>query len=117
MIEALVVVAIICILLAIIVPTVRGMSGAANNVDENGNVTQSSGVSEVMETYLQKAFPGYEIVSVQCLDDDKDGDGFNSCNGSVRKTPESDIQIVNVECSKSHLFNSAQGCRALVLAR
>lgn len=67
---------------------------------------------ELARDWAGKMYPGYQIQHVECMGVDSDGDGYASCNVSL-KAPDGKVVTPPVECSAGwSLGSNHNGCRA-----
>ncbi|KKW45620.1 MAG: hypothetical protein UY96_C0017G0021 [Parcubacteria group bacterium GW2011_GWB1_56_8] len=70
----------------------------------------TSKAENLAREYATANYPGHEIVNVSCQNTDSDGDGYVSCNLSLR-TPKDEILTPPIECSGGWIQLFANGCR------
>lgn len=104
LIELIVVVVIVLIIGALVIGGIRGCSGGGGG----------QAPEDAMRDYVGSLYPGREIIGVNCVTMDSDGDGYVSCTATIDMDAGPDVKEkqINGDCARPFL-NWNSGCRPM----
>lgn len=100
LIEAIIVLVILVVLGMLIVGGIRGCSGGGPKAED------------AMREYIGRLYPTREIIGVNCVMMDSDGDGYVSCTATIDMDDGPGVQEKQIaaDCAREFL-NLNSGCR------